>query len=464
MTSELAEEIKRTPGFALKPTYPSVHWLTFPDQWEQKSPWQDRRVRLAANLAIDRQMGTEVLPQITILRGYGTMLPPGSPYALKPEETSQLPGLGGDIEAARAEARQLLEEAGVPNLSFTLLNRSLRHPWEPLGIFLIDQWRQIGVQVTMEAADTAAYFAALNSPVPGTRYSWRNDPVAFLGFPEFFIAHELAHQWWGQAVGWRNYHEQWLSEGVAQYFAALYANHAHGDRAFVDMLRQFRKWAMAESDEGPISLGYRLGHIRGEPRVFRALVYNKGAAVLHMLRRLVGDDSFFRGLRRFYEEHKFKKAGTDDLRRAMEAETGRPLDRFFERLYDLAFQPLDDPEDDDPAASLLRRLAPLFSDDALEALRGDLDLLDFRELEVSEGQVSFEGVVTEADTEAPRALLEIGLRADVVQRGREWPRAELRQSGTLRLQRVGDGWYVEAFDLQLEIEEIPEEDASGGEG
>ena len=53
------------------------------------------------------------------------------------------------------------------------------------------------------------------------------------------------------------------------------------------------------------SLGYRLGHIKDEPRVFRALVYNKGAAVLHMLRRLVGDEAFFSGLRRFYAEHRF---------------------------------------------------------------------------------------------------------------------------------------------------------------
>ena len=68
------------------------------------------------------------------------------------------------------------------------------------------------------------------------------------------------------------------------------------------MLRQLRKWALDTSDQGPVSLGYRLGHIRGESRVFRALVYNKGAAVLHMLRRLIGDDAFFRGLRRFYRD------------------------------------------------------------------------------------------------------------------------------------------------------------------
>ena len=55
-------------------------------------------------------------------------------------------------------------------------------------------------------------------------------------------------------------------------------------------------------------------------RVFRALVYNKGAAVLQMLRRLVGDDAFFRGIRRFYVESRYQKAGTEDLRHAMEAE------------------------------------------------------------------------------------------------------------------------------------------------
>jgi hypothetical protein len=179
------------------------------------------------------------------------------------------------------------------------------------------------------------YFAMVNNPPPVQPFSFRNDPASFQGFPEFFLAHELAHQWFGQAVGWKNYHEQWLSEGFAQYFAALYAREKRGEPAFREVLRQFRKWAVDDSDQGPVYLGYRLGHIKGEPRVFRALVYNKGAAVLHMLRRTIGDEAFFAGLKAFYANNRFKKAGSDDLRRAMEATSKRDLNRFFERwIYD----------------------------------------------------------------------------------------------------------------------------------
>jgi hypothetical protein len=187
------------------------------------------------------------------------------------------------------------------------------------------------VESELPGGHSPGYFIALNQPMPNTPYVWRNDPASFEDFPEFFLAHELAHQWWGQAVGWRNYHEQWISEGFAQYFAALYAQQLRGDDTFGGVLRQFRRWGMQQSDQGPIYLGYRLGHIRGDSRVFRAVIYNKSAAVLHMLRRLVGDEPFFRGIRRFYRDSRFRKVGTEDFRAAMEAETGRPLERFFER-------------------------------------------------------------------------------------------------------------------------------------
>jgi hypothetical protein len=187
------------------------------------------------------------------------------------------------------------------------------------------------VESELPGGHSPGYFAVVRSPTLLGSSSYRGDPASFDGFPEFFLAHELAHQWWGQAVGWKNYHEQWLSEGFAQYFAALYAQKARGDRTFVDMLRQFRRWAISESEQGPISLGYRLGVVKSDPRVFRAVVYNKGAAVLHMLRRLLGDTVFFNGLKRFYSDRRYQKAGTEDLERAFESVSGRTLDRFFER-------------------------------------------------------------------------------------------------------------------------------------
>ena len=100
---------------------------------------------------------------------------------------------------------------------------------------------------------------------------WRTDPAAFEDFPEFFLAHEIAHQWWGQAVGWRNYHEQWLSEGFAQYFAALYAQHQRGDEAFDAVLRQLRRWGIDAIGSGAdLSRLPARAHPQRQPRLPRA--------------------------------------------------------------------------------------------------------------------------------------------------------------------------------------------------
>jgi hypothetical protein len=238
-------------------------------------------------------------------------------------------GEGDDAVALKlaANPRQFSKVRNLTEKTTEILNfytSLLEHaPYEAFTLALTES--------DVPGGHSPAYFALLNNPLPTSPYTWSNDPVSFPGYPSFFIAHEIAHQWWGQAVGWKNYHEQWLSEGFAQYFAALFAERERGAEQFASVLRQMRKWAIDMSPQGPVYLGYRLGHIRNEGRVFRALVYNKGAMVLHMLRRLLGDDAFHAGLRDFYTTWRYRKAGTDDFRAAMEKAGGRPLERFFDR-------------------------------------------------------------------------------------------------------------------------------------
>jgi hypothetical protein len=158
-----------------------------------------------------------------------------------------------------------------------------------------------------------------------------DDPASFADMPDFYLAHEIAHQWWGQGVAPASYREQWLSEAWSQYAAALWVRHRKGEDAFVEMLERMASWARRHDDEGPIHLGQRLGHLKRDRRIRRALVYNKGAWVLHMVRGLVGDEAFFEGARAFLESHRYGRATTEDLRAALEEASGQDLTPYFER-------------------------------------------------------------------------------------------------------------------------------------
>ncbi len=129
----------------------------------EKKPFDDVRVRKALLMAIDRWGGSQGLSRISTLRSVGGVIRPGSPLATPEAELVKLPGFAKDIKASREEAKRLLKEAGVPDLKFTLWNRNLAMPYTPAGIFLVDQWRQIGVTVEHKQSDTAPYLAALRS-------------------------------------------------------------------------------------------------------------------------------------------------------------------------------------------------------------------------------------------------------------------------------------------------------------
>src|SRR4029078_12629990 len=96
------------------------------------------------------------------------------------------------------------------------------------------------------------------------------------------------------------------------------------------LIGTLRSTAQPVLNQGPLSLGFRIGHLSNDTRTLRSILYNKAAVVLHMLRRFIGAEAFFRGLRKRYTDRRFKKAGADQLQAAFEEASGIKLDRFFE--------------------------------------------------------------------------------------------------------------------------------------
>jgi hypothetical protein len=201
------------------------------------------------------------------------------------------------------------------------------YPYEKLGI-VERLWPTAG-------GHSPASFIVLNQ-VP-----WRgdtpyrvtsNNPVYLSQWDEYFLAHEIAHQWWGQAVSCATYKDQWLSEGLAQFAAASYIRNKYGEKDFSAVLKQLSKWTEKKSDKGPISLGSRLSFYDFD--AYQAVIYDKAALALFMLQDILGDDVFFSGLKEFFAEHRYSAARTASFVSAMEKVSGRDLKGFFQGWFD----------------------------------------------------------------------------------------------------------------------------------
>lgn len=143
------------------------------------------------------------------------------------------------------------------------------------------------------------------------------------------VVHETAHQWFGNAVTESDWNDVWLSEGFATYFTALYTEHASGRDAFVEAMRRGRSSVLELERNLPGTPVVHVNFNETEKQPNNRLVYQKGAWALHMLRAEVGTETFWRAIRAYYRQHLNATASTDDLRLAMERESGQNLEWFF---------------------------------------------------------------------------------------------------------------------------------------
>ena len=158
------------------------------------------------------------------------------------------------------------------------------------------------------------------------------------GFDEFFRAHEVAHQWWGNGVRPGSYRDAWLSEGLASFSALWYLRSLRRrNTEYFQFLDQYKRdIGDYRGEVGPIWIGYR-NAAPSARRGYDVMIYEKGAWVFHMLRILMLDvqtnkeDRFLETLRDFYQTYRGKTATTDDFQRVVERHAGVPMDWFFDQ-------------------------------------------------------------------------------------------------------------------------------------
>ena len=149
---------------------------------------------------------------------------------------------------------------------------------------------------------------------------------------ERLIAHEVAHQWFGDSVTEADWPHIWLSEGFATYLAQLYLEYTHGRDRMVAGMLQARNSVLSYFENNPAPLvDDTITNLMG---YLNANSYQKGAWVLHMLRGVVGNDAFWKGLRAYYRQYRDGNASSEDFQQVIETAAGQDLGWFFEQwLY-----------------------------------------------------------------------------------------------------------------------------------
>ena len=163
---------------------------------------------------------------------------------------------------------------------------------------------------------------------------------SFSGFAQEVTPHEVAHQWWGHTVSWASYHDQWLSEGFAEFSAGLFLQRAFGDnwrKDYTDFWERLRKrildkntFGIAPTDAGPLWMGLRLISPKTS-NAYQNVTYPKGAYVLSMLRSIMyspedNDKAFIDMMHDFVDTHRERAACTESFKAVVEKHMTKVMD------------------------------------------------------------------------------------------------------------------------------------------
>jgi aminopeptidase N len=166
---------------------------------------------------------------------------------------------------------------------------------------------------------------------------YSENSVTGQGKAEGLMAHEIAHQWFGNSVTEGDWHHIWLSEGFATYMTSVYMEMSYGKEKLTESMKSDRERIIRSYERFPVPVIDTT--ITDLMRLLSANSYQKGAWVLHMLRDEIGEEPFWKGIRLYYERFRDKNALTDDFKNVMEEVSGKNLEKFFFQWLYVAGQP-----------------------------------------------------------------------------------------------------------------------------